>query len=104
MSYIARFKYARGQYLVEREAYSYGGQRIIGGPDSVKGRKQWEAYHNPPDRETGIWLNEMYRSFAANELVSIRQAPPCPPNSFAADVIRILDSRKIYPLIDRMEA
>lgn len=67
--FIARFAHAKGRYLVEREAGGYyGGQRIH---DARQAR-----YGNRPDPATGLYLNEMYRSFSASELVSIRPFTP----------------------------
>jgi hypothetical protein len=96
--YVARFVRTPGRYLIDGDDYS--GQRIIGGPDSVAGRKQWDSYHNPPDRETGFWLNESLRQFSPSETLSIMMAPKMPAGSYAAKALaeydHIMEARR-YP-------
>jgi hypothetical protein len=67
--YIAKFRGAKGRYLVEREgAGYYGGQRI-------RDRRQ-EKYGNPPDAATGLYLDESYRSFSGHDLVTLKPFKP----------------------------
>jgi hypothetical protein len=75
MLYVATFKNTKGRYLVWAEMYAgsdevfcYSGQRIMD-------RRQLTKHGNPPDPETGLWLNEQYRVFSASELVSRKPAP-----------------------------
>jgi hypothetical protein len=65
--FVARFKGAPGRYLVSSDADSYSGQRILD-------RRQL-AHGNLPDRRTGLFLNEMTRTFSLSDLLSIRRAP-----------------------------
>lgn len=95
-TYVARFRGVPGRYAVSWEGsapsgavlagivsgdrelsgsawrYSLGGQKIIGAPGQAAYERQVSRYHNRPDPETGLMLNEMYRTFSAGELVSIR--------------------------------
>jgi hypothetical protein len=66
--FIARFTNAPGRYLVTSEGgLSYSGRRILD-------RRQLK-HGNLPDRKTGLFLDEMGRSFSSIDLASIRRAP-----------------------------
>lgn len=68
--YIARFRNVKGRWLVEREGQSiYGGQRIA--------TARQAKYGSLPDRETGLYLYESYRTFSAGEIESLKVAPRC---------------------------
>ena len=84
MLYVAKFKHTKGRYLVMHECpedgcgfklspsyhahvpyhCSFGGQRILD-------RRQLN-HGNPPDPSSGLWLDEMYRSFSGWEVESIK--------------------------------
>ena len=65
--FVATFKSAKGRYLVSFDGTGYAGQRIA---DSRQLK-----YGNPPDSQTGLWLNEMWRTFSSSDLLTIRLAP-----------------------------
>lgn len=66
--YVATFKNARGRYLVERAGNGYEGQKIHDA--------RQEKYGNKPDSETGLYLGEMWRWHATEDLKSLKEFTP----------------------------
>lgn len=66
--FIAKFKRAKGRYLVQSDSdyavCGYEGQKIL--------NKKQEKYGNKPDPQTGLYLDEMWRSFGCDEVTSIK--------------------------------
>jgi hypothetical protein len=69
--YVARFRHAPGRYLVERDGTGFTGRRI-------HDRRQLTKHGNPPDPETGLWLNEMSGWYLASDLISLKPFTPDP--------------------------
>lgn len=67
--YIARFKWTKGRYLVTKDAGGgFGGQKIL--------NARQEKYGNHPDPQSGLYLDEMYRSFSPNDVESLKAFTP----------------------------
>lgn len=62
--YIARFKHAKGRYLVTTDGYGFQGQKIASA--------RQERYGNKPDPVSGLYLYESHCMFGRDELVSLK--------------------------------
>jgi hypothetical protein len=67
--YVARFKGVKGRYAVSKRGLYLEGQKILD-------RRQLK-YGNHASSQ-GLFLDEMLRTFSANELVSLKPLKPSP--------------------------
>jgi hypothetical protein len=67
--YVARFKGVKGRYAVNKRGLYLDGQKILD-------RRQLK-YGNHASGQ-GLFLDEMLRTFSANELVSLKPLKPSP--------------------------